>query len=177
MHKIDSSGTSSTLPTPAAVGSLIGYFTEAVPGLGIPPTVVSADWLNAIQEEIVGVIEGAGLTLNKNSQSQLKTAIGILAGAGTVTVSKTFSDSPITQARANKQTRVSTAGGNVIINLPAAATCDGERFTFIKTTSDVNTVTIDGNGSEQINGELTQEIDQQWTALSILSIGTGWVIV
>lgn len=41
-------------------------FTEGDPGL-VAPTIVSADWLNGVQEEILNVIEGAGLTPSSSS--------------------------------------------------------------------------------------------------------------
>lgn len=39
-------------------------FTEGNAALSIPATVVSGDWLNAVQKELVNVVEGLGLTLN-----------------------------------------------------------------------------------------------------------------
>ena len=45
-------------------------FTDGPPG-----TCVEEGFLNGIQEEIVGVIEGAGLTPNANDNTQLKQAI------------------------------------------------------------------------------------------------------
>lgn len=70
-----------------------------------------------------------------------------------------------------------TSGGNRTHTLPPAASCPGKIIRSMKSTNDANTLTIDGNGSETINGELTQVIDYQYTMLSMLSIGTGWVLV
>lgn len=42
-------------------------FTEGSPVTGVPPTRVSADWLNVIQEEVATVIESAGLTLDQGT--------------------------------------------------------------------------------------------------------------
>lgn len=52
-------------------------FTDGDPGLGIAPTVVPADSMNALQEEIANVIEGAGIGLQKGNNSQLAEVIGI----------------------------------------------------------------------------------------------------
>lgn len=178
MHRIDSHGTAVALPSPAAVGATVGYFTEGNPGTGTPATVVSADWANALQEELAYVIEQAGVTLDKTVRTQLKTAIENMIKGGQSTVQAVvFGDSPYTTLANKRQVKVDTSGGSVTINLPAASGVNGLRFTFVKTTADANTVTLDGNGAEQINGENTQVIDQQWTVLEILSIGTGWVIV
>lgn len=48
-------------------------FTDGPPG-----TCVDADWLNSVQEEIIYVIQMAGLTPDTNSRNQLATAIEII---------------------------------------------------------------------------------------------------
>ena len=75
MFRIDSTGTAVALPTPAAVGPTVGYFTKGNPTLSIPPTVVSDDWLNMVQEEILSVIAAAGLTPSKTTYTQLRDSI------------------------------------------------------------------------------------------------------
>lgn len=45
-------------------------FTNGSPVDGIPPTRVSADWLNVIQEEVSNVVEAAGLTLDQTGQNK-----------------------------------------------------------------------------------------------------------
>lgn len=65
MFRIDSSGNDN------------GKFTEGDP-LAVPPrmpTVISADWLNSVQEEIASVIENAGVVLSKSDNSQLLFAL------------------------------------------------------------------------------------------------------
>lgn len=69
MHRVDSFG-----------ATLDEKFTEGDPINSIPATVVSADWLNAIQEEIANTIEDAGLTLSKPNNNQLTAAIAAIAG-------------------------------------------------------------------------------------------------
>ena len=71
MHRIDAPG--------FAPGNL---FTEGNPALNIPATEVSDDWLNDVQEEIVTVILGQGISLVKGQQDQLQTAILDMIGAG-----------------------------------------------------------------------------------------------
>lgn len=64
-----------------APGNDGGLFTEGNP-YGSPPTggaIVSADWLNDVQENLAGAIEGAGLTLEKGNHDQLLEAIKSLA--------------------------------------------------------------------------------------------------
>ena len=63
MHRVDGSG------------HVAGMFTEGDPGLGVAPTQVTDDWLNAVQEEIVAVITGTGASLIKADNTQLYDAI------------------------------------------------------------------------------------------------------
>lgn len=66
MHKID---------TNTAVD---GYFVDKNASLGVEGTVVDADWLNSVQDEICNVVEAAGETPNKQNNGQMTAAIGIL---------------------------------------------------------------------------------------------------
>lgn len=72
MHRID---------TPTATSD--NRFTEGDPTIPVAATVVSADWLNAVQEELAAVITGAGLELDKADDAQLRQAIGKLITAAT----------------------------------------------------------------------------------------------
>ena len=53
-------------------------FTEGDPAVPVAATTVSAEWLNAVQEELVAVITGAGLELKKSDNGQLWQAISQL---------------------------------------------------------------------------------------------------
>ena len=52
-------------------------YTEGNPSLGVPATVVGAEEMNNIQEEIATTVEGAGLTVDQtgSSEGQLLQAI------------------------------------------------------------------------------------------------------
>lgn len=71
MHRIDGVG--------ATIDNL---FTEGNPGTGTPATQVTADFMNAVQEEIAHVIEEAELELDKEDNTQLHAAILALIAAG-----------------------------------------------------------------------------------------------
>lgn len=75
MHKIDSDG------------HLNNQFTNGDPQAGTPATVLDAAWLNAIQTELVNVVEGAGITLEKGTNTQLLAALLALAGGGPLRIS------------------------------------------------------------------------------------------
>jgi len=70
MHLID---------TPTATRD--GHFTEGDPLIPLPATVVSADWLNAVQDEIASLVEAAQLPLDKRDNTQLRAAVQKLIAA------------------------------------------------------------------------------------------------
>jgi len=72
MHRIDGDG------------HVDNMFVEGNPATGQEATRVTADWLNAVQEEAVAVIEAAGLALDKEDNTQLLAAImSILSSVAT----------------------------------------------------------------------------------------------
>lgn len=75
---------------------------------------------------------------------------------------------------------VDASGGAVTINLPAVATLfnspTGAVFVIKKIDASVNTVTVDGDGSETIDGATTQVLLAQWNSYTIQSNGTAWFI-
>lgn len=64
---------------PSAPG---GHHSDGDPSRGIPPTVVPAATMEALQEELAHFIESRGITLNKNDNTQLKQAILDAIGKG-----------------------------------------------------------------------------------------------
>ena len=58
-----------------------GWFTEGNPAAGQPATVLSADWLNEVQAEILAVLAAAAIAPNKTKSDQLATAIQQLAAS------------------------------------------------------------------------------------------------
>ncbi len=71
MHRIDGPGATSD-----------HKFTDGNPSTGTPATVVLAEWLNAVQEEIIAVLTEAGIDPNKASTTQLRDAIIAIATGG-----------------------------------------------------------------------------------------------
>lgn len=61
-----------------ADGNVGNQYVEANPSIGQPPTLISADWLNAVQEELAGMVEASGTTLVKNTNNQLAAALLLL---------------------------------------------------------------------------------------------------
>lgn len=71
MHRIDDQSATDVLPTPEPDGPKKNGFFQA-------STIVRRDIMNAIQEEICGVIETAGIALDKAQLNQLYSALVLL---------------------------------------------------------------------------------------------------
>lgn len=65
------------------------------------------------------------------------------------------------------------SGGNITLTLPSATSAERRWYYIIKTDATANTVTIDGNGTDTINGALTYVLSNQHDAVMIHSEGLG----
>lgn len=72
---------------------------------------------------------------------------------------------------------VDASAGDVTITLPAAASNDEKEYNVKKIDSSSNTVTIDGNASETIDGNLTLSTTVQYTSITVQCDGTEWWII
>ena len=71
---------------------------------------------------------------------------------------------------------VDATSGDVTISLPVAAGNSGKQFYISKRDSSVNTVIIDPNGSETINGNADLTINTQYDSVILISDDTEWGI-
>ena len=71
-----------------------------------------------------------------------------------------------------------TSGGVMTITLPTAVGATGKAYTIKKigTATDFNSVTIDGDGSETIDGLASIKIFGAGESVIVVSDGTGWII-
>lgn len=69
-----------------------------------------------------------------------------------------------------------SSGGTFTVTLPAAAAAKGVILTVTKTDSSLTAVTIDGNGSETINGSTTTTLNTQYESVDLVSDGSNWLI-
>lgn len=72
--------------------------------------------------------------------------------------------------------RCDASSNAVTINLPTASGIDG-RVYIIKAIDVTNTITIDGNGAETIDGNTTVTFASQYDAYTLISNGTNWDII
>ncbi len=91
---------------------------------------------------------------------------------------KTFANSPGAPNSISSIRRWNTGGGNCVENLPTAVGRTGLLLAFLKTTADLNTLTITPNGAELlggVNGSIVLRGSQ--ACLLVVSNGAGWDIV
>ena len=74
MYQIDVPSAAPSLPAPAALGTP-GFFTDGSVAGGVQPTVVTADFMNAMMLELLNVIAGGGVVPSKTANNQMLLAI------------------------------------------------------------------------------------------------------
>lgn len=70
---------------------------------------------------------------------------------------------------------VDDTGGNRTITLRPVANYKGQVYKITKTNSSANTVTVDPDGTETINGATTKVLSAQYDTVTIYSNGTEWI--
>ena len=124
MHRIDSS-----TATPD------NKFTEGDPTIPVAATTVTADWLNAVQEEIVKVVLESGLELDKSDNTQLLQALLKIIGV----------KAPIATTKAPGLVQVGTGLSVTAAGLLSVSVATAARAGLVK--PDGATITIKADGT------------------------------
>lgn len=112
MFRVDTPTAAGTLPTPSAAVSP-GYFTEGDPQNNVAATLIKADWLNGVQEELAAAATIRGAALDKTDNGQVA---AVLAQALALsTAAETGAVSGLTTPR----TRAALAASDCDIGSPA----------------------------------------------------------
>jgi hypothetical protein len=72
---------------------------------------------------------------------------------------------------------VNASGGSVTVTLPAAATAKGRMYNIKKTDASANSLVIDGNASETIDGALTLTTTTQYHSFTLVCDGSNWWLI
>lgn len=90
---------------------------------------------------------------------------------------KAVADSPYTLVSEAGYLRCNAVGGNMTVNLPAAIG-NGRLVTIKKIDSSANTVTVDGNASETLDGATTKVLTTQYEVIQFIDAATGvWDVI
>jgi len=106
-----------------------------------------------------------------------------LVGANEVTKAirnsavETITDTTDTLDDTNYFVRGDCTSNAITLTLPAASGNTGLTYIIKKVDSTGNTLTIDGNASETIDGSTTVVISSQYDSITIICNGTSWDIV
>lgn len=134
----------------APVSGTPGEATDGNPGTGVPATIWPAYVFNAIQAELVALLLAAGITLDRNTLTQIRQAIRRFAAANIVTKTANATLGLDEQGLV----LVSAAAGNVTLTLPAVNAISGVplRYMIVRTDTTANTVTIARGSTDTIQG-------------------------
>lgn len=129
-------------------------FSAGTPGVSLA-TFMSNEWCDSVQQELVNVIEGAGVAVSGAALTQVRQATKrLFAGnIGTITVA---GPTALTADNAGL-VLVDATANNVAITLPAANAVAGVplEFKFVRVDATANTVTISRAGADTYLGGAT----------------------
>lgn len=74
MYQIDNATAATSQPASTPAGTA-GFFTDGNPATNLPATILPAEWLNSVMMELVNLVLAGGLTPQKNSFSQVTSAV------------------------------------------------------------------------------------------------------
>lgn len=91
---------------------------------------------------------------------------------------ETSTETSVTLTAGNKRIILADASaGSMVITLPPAANVLDEIYYIKKVDGSVNTVTVDGDTTDTIDGSLTNVITTQYAGIEIVSDGADWFVL
>ena len=122
-----------------------------------------------------GATTGTVLPISNASVFNIQKLAGLTTTANDVVLIEdvikiAFADSPYI-ASWGQDIEADSTLGDITINMPSSVGSNGKTIKVTKIDSTVNTLTVDGNGSETINDDSTDVIQYQWTSNTYKSNG------
>lgn len=119
----------------------------------------------------------AGVPISDTSVPMLRKAVQALVTRQSILRRVRTETAHYTAAGTDSVILVDATSAVVTITLPPAARHRGLLLAIKKIDASANAVTIDGNGSETIDGSATATLSAQWDVEELISDGTGWVLL
>ena len=122
-------------------------------------------------------IDGYVLTYsNTNTRWEAQAASGG-ASNPTVTLASPSSTYTISTHAGIEEVYILTPSADISVNLPSASSCGSGYKYQIKNMASANTLTIDPNSTETIDGSTTFDLDVQFQSITIITDGSNWFII
>ena len=158
--------------TPSQIRTLINVedAADVTDAVNVASSIVGVDALSEPSSaDLFALIDtGSGSVLKKVSWTNMKTDVKTDA---VVTKTTTY-----TITTSDETVLCNAASAAFTVTLPAASGNTGVTFNISKIDA-VNNVTIEGNGSETINGSLNYILTVQYESVTLQCDGTGWFII
>jgi|TARA_R100000458_G_scaffold26452_2_gene23928 hypothetical protein len=135
------------------VGLVNNQFVDEDPVNGTPGSLIPAAWGNAVTQELLAVIQAAGLVPSEASNAQLLPAIKSLSLGGVLTLSA----SATLPATSRGLVLMNATAAAVTVTLPAAETVGVLELTLRRTDAAANAAVIAANGADRIMLDTTAE--------------------
>ena len=122
------------------------------------------------------IYDGGNKTFFAPAQDSVSNS-GLWVNHSLATAYLASSSSTINVSSNNFTVNADATSTNITANLPTAVGCKGRIYVVRKADASVNTVTIDGNGSETINGSTTVVLSTQYSFRMMQSDGANWMVI
>jgi len=108
------------------------------------------------------------------TETQTMSLLHVTGSIATAYVAKTAA---YTLTASDSIVSADATGGAFTLTLPTAVGITGREYVVKRINAGANNVTIDGAGSELIDGAATLVLTAQWQAARVVSNGAGWLVV
>jgi hypothetical protein len=146
----------------------------------------SGDWENGTVSASVAALNDIGdvsaaaptngQVIAYNSTSGDWEAADPTSAPASVTVSSPSTDQTLTAPSGIEEVYVYTPSTTITVNLASASSC-GVGFKYQIKNASANTITIDPNGTETIDGASTFALSTQYASVTIVTDGSNWFII
>src|SRR5204863_3345157 len=133
-------------------------------------------------EKLNGVVNGTATLASDNSTLNVVCGLDSWWVISQIDVQSAFdvrtASADYTPNKADKTILVDATSASFTVTLPGAAIVDaGKTYTIKRTNAGANTIIVDGNGSETIDGIASIRLNQRFDYLQLQSDGTNWMVI
>lgn len=176
------SGGSVYIYLPGTTTLLDSYPTsaDAIAGTNANPNPIVLDSAGRPQNSNVAidvyVTRAYKMVVKDSDGTTIRTIDNIPTTIQQIVTSEKTSNYTVTIQDKDKLFLVDSTNADVTISLPTAASAgDGFKVTIKKMDNSQNTITVDGNSSETIDGSTTITLTQPYSVISVVSDGSEWI--